>query len=237
MDLTHQFTVPAGIEETWQAFNDLHMIAPCFPGATLGEVNGDTFAGSVKVKLGPISLVYNGVGTFVERDEGTHRAVIEAKGKDKRGNGTASANVTAAMAPDGDGTRVEVTTDLAITGKPAQFGRGVISDVSDKLLNQFVACISDKLSGKVPAEEATAPPPPSAETHSFGEPVGTPLPAAAAEASPSTATHQPGAASEPSEINMLSTVGPAMLKRYGPVAGVALALAIVVIAIIKGRKR
>ncbi len=240
MDLIHTFTVPVGIEETWQAFNDLAGIVPCFPGATLGEVNGDAFAGSVKVKLGPISLVYTGVGTFVERDQGLHRAVIEAKGKDKRGNGTASANVTATLVPDGDGTRVEVTTDLSITGKPAQFGRGVMQDVSDKLLNQFVACITDKLSGTTPAEEATEPPPPAAASDSHTEPVGTPPPGGPRQEAPSAAApRQPTSepASEPAEINMLKTVGPVMLKRYGPAVGVGLAVIIVVIAFVKGRKR
>ena len=104
------------------------------------------FAGTVKVKLGPIALVYSGTGAFVERDDGAHRAVIEAKGKDKRGNGTAGATVTIQLTDAGDGsTRADVQTDLAVTGKPAQFGRGVMQDVSDKLLGQFIACIEGKI--------------------------------------------------------------------------------------------
>ena len=112
------------------------------------SVEGDTFSGSVKVKLGPIALVYNGSGTFVEKDEAAHRFVVDAKGKDKRGNGTAGAKVTLTMT---DGRRRPPTsrcvTDLAITGKPAQFGRGVMQDVSDKLLGQFVACLEQRLRG------------------------------------------------------------------------------------------
>ena len=111
------------------------------------------------MKLGPIALVYNGSGTFVEKDEAAHRFVVDAKGKDKRGNGTAGAKVTLTMADAGGSTDVEVVTDLAITGKPAQFGRGVMQDVSDKLLGQFVACLETRLSGGAPAAagEASAP--------------------------------------------------------------------------------
>ncbi len=155
MDLRHEFTVPASLEETWEAFNDIESVAVCFPGATVSSVEGDTFQGSCKVKLGPIALVYNGSGTFVEKDESTHRMVIEAKGKDKRGNGTAGAHVTATMTDAGGSTRVEVITDLAITGKPAQFGRGVMQDVSDKLLGQFTACLEKKV-GDASAATAAA---------------------------------------------------------------------------------
>ena len=144
MDLTHRFSVPAQMDEAWNAFNDLEGLAPCFPGATISSVEGDEFSGSVKIKLGPIALVYNGSGRYVERNDAERRVVIEARGKDKRGNGTATATVTAKFAGNGDQTQIEVFTDLAITGKPAQFGRGVISDVSDKLLNQFVSCVSDR---------------------------------------------------------------------------------------------
>jgi uncharacterized protein len=145
VELQHQFTVPAPIEETWRAFNDLERVAPCFPGATLTSVEGDQFSGSVKIKLGPISMQYAGTGTFLERDEDSYTARFEAKGKDKRGNGTAAATVTARLVPDGDSTDVQVQTDLAITGKPAQFGRGVMQDVSDKLLGQFTDCLEQKV--------------------------------------------------------------------------------------------
>ena len=144
MDLTHRFSVPAGVTEAWDAFNDLEGLAPCFPGATITSVDGDEFSGSVKIKLGPISLMYNGSGRYVERNDADRRVVIEARGKDKRGNGTATATVTASFAESGGQTDVQVLTDLVITGKPAQFGRGVISDVSDKLLDQFVSCVSGR---------------------------------------------------------------------------------------------
>jgi carbon monoxide dehydrogenase subunit G len=155
VELTHEFTVPASIDDAWATFNDLERVAPCFPGASLTSFDGENFEGLVKVKLGPVSLLYTGTGRFVERDEAAHRAVIEAKGKDKRGNGTAAANVTASLESAGDATtKVTVSTDLSITGKPAQFGRGVIQDVSDKLLRQFSGCLETKLGQS--AEEAAA---------------------------------------------------------------------------------
>ncbi len=179
MELKHEFTVPATLDETWAAFNDIESVAACFPGASVTSVEGDTFQGSCKVKLGPIALVYNGSGTFVEKDESAHRMVIDAKGKDKRGNGTAGAHVTATMTDAGSGsTRVEVLTDLAITGKPAQFGRGVMQDVSDKLLGQFTDCLEQKVGDSSAASraatEAAAQPAPEATTAT-----GTVAPAAA----------------------------------------------------------
>jgi uncharacterized protein len=161
MELSHRFTVPTGVEETWAHFEDIAAVAECFPGAQVTSAEGDSFAGSVKVKLGPIALVYNGAGTFVEKDEAARRFVVDAKGKDKRGNGTAGALVTVTMTGSGTATDVSVDTDLAITGKPAQFGRGVMQDVSDKLLGQFVACLEERLGG---AEAGTGAGPGAAAT-------------------------------------------------------------------------
>ena len=174
VDLTHTFTVPATIEETWAAFNDIESVAECFPGATVTSVEGEEFKGSCKVKLGPISLVYTGSGKFLEKDESDHRFVIEAKGKDKRGNGTAGATVTAVLnSAGGSSTDVEVRTDLSITGKPAQFGRGVIQDVSDKLLQQFATCLEQKV-GAPSADTGAAAPGDGSTTRPSGEeaPVG-----------------------------------------------------------------
>src|SRR3954447_4064628 len=117
------------------------------PGAALDSVTGDDFTGRVKVKLGPINLTYQGKASFVEKDEAAHQAVIDARGKDQRGNGTAAAVITANLKPEGDNTRVEVVTDLNITGRPAQFGRGVMTDVGNKLLGQF----ADKLAAQLGA--------------------------------------------------------------------------------------
>ncbi|WP_226343969.1 SRPBCC family protein [Agilicoccus flavus] len=169
MELTHSFTVPASIDTTWATFMDLREVGECFPGATVTDVSADSFTGQVKVKLGPIAMVYAGTGTFLERDDAAHRAVIEGRGKDKRGNGTAGATATIALSDAGSGsTKVDVTTDLQITGKPAQFGRGVMQDVSDKLLAQFVACIEGKVSGDRPASSSSGAPAPAAAPSSAG---------------------------------------------------------------------
>ena len=179
MDLTHEFTVPVPVQEAWDHFQDIASVAECFPGAQVTSTEGATFAGSVKVKLGPIALVYNGTGTFTEKDETAYRFVVDAKGKDKRGNGTAGATVTLTMdGSAGDSTDVKVHTDLAITGKPAQFGRGVMQDVSDKLLGQFVDCLEQRMGegdGSSAAEATAALP---------AEDAAPAAPAAAAAATP-----------------------------------------------------
>lgn len=145
MQLENSFTVPVPIDEAWRVLLDIERIAPCMPGAALDSVTGDDFTGRVKVKLGPINLTYQGKASFIEKDEAAHRAVIDARGKDQRGNGTAAAVVTATLAAEGSTTRVDVLTDLNITGRPAQFGRGVMTDVGNKLLGQF----ADKLAAQL----------------------------------------------------------------------------------------
>jgi carbon monoxide dehydrogenase subunit G len=145
VQLENSFTVPVPVDEAWRVLLDIERIAPCMPGAALDSVNGDDFTGRVKVKLGPINLTYQGKASFIEKDEAAHRAVIDARGKDQRGNGTAAAVVTAKLAAEGSITRVDVLTDLNITGRPAQFGRGVMTDVGNKLLGQF----ADKLAAQL----------------------------------------------------------------------------------------
>ena len=135
MRLDHEFTVPAPPAQVWQAVIDPESVAPCMPGATLTKVEGDTFTGTVKVKLGPISLLYKGSGEFLEKDETARTIVIKASGKDSRGAGTASATVTVTLAEEGSGTKGTVSTDLNVTGRPAQFGRGMISEVGGKILD------------------------------------------------------------------------------------------------------
>ena len=274
MDLTHRFSVPTGVAEAWDAFNDLEGLAPCFPGATITSVDGDEFSGSVKIKLGPISLMYNGSGRYIERNDADRRVVIEARGKDKRGNGTATATVTASFAESGAQTDVEVLTDLVITGKPAQFGRGVISDVSDKLLDQFVSCVSGRfadgpgadglgaggVAGAEPSASpvgaaSTAPPRDEADTEQTIELEAVPaeeVPAeevaatAAAAVAADSPTESPSApppspaysgppqpGSGESTLNVLSTVGPVLLKRYGPALAVVGLLIFVLIKIIR----
>lgn len=238
MELTHSFTVPASVEHTWQTFMDLELVGGCFPGATVTEASDEAFAGTVKVKLGPIALVYAGSGTFLERDDAARRAVIEAKGRDKRGNGTAGATVTIQLTDEGQGsTRADVQTDLSVTGKPAQFGRGVMQDVSDKLLGQFISCIEGRLS---PAAEAG----PAAEAARASAADATVSTAAAADATaattaPAEAKARPAWAEPPPRDNSLdlgAAVFPVLLKTYGKQIAAALGV-LVVIGLARRRRR
>ncbi|HET9842881.1 MAG TPA: SRPBCC family protein, partial [Nocardioides sp.] len=214
-------------------------------------VEGDTFSGSVKVKLGPIALVYNGSGTFTEKDETAHRFVVDAKGKDKRGNGTAGATVTLTMTETSagstgstDATDVKVHTDLAVTGKPAQFGRGVMQDVSDKLLGQFVACLEQRLgegADTASAPQAQAAPTESAPTESAPtEPTaGDAAPevtaaAPAAPATPTPAATTPTGTSGPARgsddaLDLGRTVLPVLVKAYWKPVVVAVVVVIVIV--------
>ncbi|HEX6686291.1 MAG TPA: SRPBCC family protein [Candidatus Limnocylindrales bacterium] len=153
MELTNEFSVPVPVERAWAVLLDVEKVAPCMPGATLTSFDGESFEGNVKVKLGPVSLTYGGKGRFVSRDDAARTAVIEASGKDTRGRGTAAATVTASLHPDEAGTLVRVVTDLKVTGSPAQFGRGMIADVSKRLVDQFATC----LAGKFTDDAAPAP--------------------------------------------------------------------------------
>jgi carbon monoxide dehydrogenase subunit G len=154
MRLEHEFVVPAPVDAAWAVLLDVPRIAPCLPGAALTEHDADSFAGTVKVKVGPITLTYRGKGRFVERDEAAHRVVIEASGRESRGSGTAGATVTATLAPDGPGTTVaRVAIDLTVTGRPAQFGRGVLADVSGRLVDQFAGSLAKELAGDVEQEK------------------------------------------------------------------------------------
>lgn len=148
MELTNEFRVAIPIEEAWAVLTDVERVAPCMPGAELREVEGEEYHGIVKVKVGPVSAEYQGAARFVEKDDSGHRAVLRAEGRETRGQGNANATVTAELQAEGDHlTRVSVVTDLVLSGKAAQFGRGVMADVSAKLINQFVACLETTIVG------------------------------------------------------------------------------------------
>lgn len=151
MELTNEFRVERPVDETWKVLTDVERIAPALPGAQLQEIEGEEYRGIVKIKVGPITAQYKGKATFVEKDDVNHKAVLKAEGRDTKGQGNASALITATLVPDGQGTKVTVHTDLTVTGKVAQFGRGIMADVSSKLLGQFV----DNLETTVLAGEAT----------------------------------------------------------------------------------
>jgi uncharacterized protein len=138
MEINDSFRVSTPIDATWKVMLDIEGIAPCMPGAQLQEVEGDEYRGIVKVKVGPITAQYKGTARLAEVDEANRRIVIDATGRDTRGQGNAKATIVVTMSPEGGGTKVDVATDLSITGKVAQFGRGVLVDVSSKLMGQFV---------------------------------------------------------------------------------------------------
>lgn len=202
MELSHEFEVPVGADDAYAVLTDIERIAPCMPGATLDEVEGDQFTGRVKVKVGPVQMTYRGTAEFKEKDAEAHRAILVARGQETRGGGTAEATVTAtltAIAPDR--TAVTVHTDLVLTGKPAQFGRGVIADVGEKLLGRFADCLEGELAaGGAPAEVAAAP-------------------AAAGEEAREPAREEPEA------IDLLGVAGGSVLKRLAPVVAVIAAVA------------
>ncbi len=239
MELQHEFTVPVPVERAWEILNDVEGIAPCMPGAAVDEVRPAKDGGQVevdgrvKVKLGPISVTYSGTATFLEVDEAARRLVVKAAGKETRGSGTANATITAVLVDKGDSTTVAVTTDLAITGKPAQFARGVMVDVSNKLLGQFVDCLSAKITAPPAIPGYSVPP---GETDD-ADPTGVSA-AGAVGTAPATAPQSgysaggqaggglatprtiPPQRTEPEAIDLLGTAGSPVLKRLAPVVGV-----------------
>jgi carbon monoxide dehydrogenase subunit G len=202
VQLEHSFSVPVGIDEAWPILIDIERIGPCMPGAAIDSVDGDEFTGTVKVKLGPINLTYKGKAAFIEKDAEARRAVIDARGRDARGNGTAAAKITATLHDDGgNSTSVKVITDLDITGKPAQFGRGVMVDVGNKLLGQFADSLAKTIRGGDASAVVTAPPvataPASADVAAASSPPAAAEPATAEPAS--AATPSEPSATQPSE--------------------------------------
>jgi carbon monoxide dehydrogenase subunit G len=159
MKLENEFTVDAPVDEAWGVMLDLERVTPCLPGASLTEQEGDEYKGKMTVRLGPVKQEYNGTVKIEDTDEESHRAVLKADGKDARGQGTASATITSTLQDENGSTRVKVETDMRLTGRAAQFGRGVQQDVARKLLNEFAGCLEKEILGQnVPdePEETTA---------------------------------------------------------------------------------
>lgn len=201
MELINEFRVPVGADRAWEVLTDVERIAPCMPGAQLLSVDGDEFTGAVKVKVGPITVSYKGKAAFEQKDATARRAVIKASGKETRGQGNAAAVVTAELKDDGDSTLCVLTTDLTISGKAAQFGRGVLADVAGKLIGQFADNLEASLESDLVVDNA---PPPTQEA-----------PAAQAGTAESTS------------VNMLALVAVPIAKRAAPVAaGLVAGLAI-----------
>ena len=226
MKIEDSFQVDVPVDEAWKVLLDLERIAPCLPGAQLTEVEGDEYRGTVKIKVGPITAQYKGVAKIEEADEANHKVVLQAEGRDTRGQGNASATVTATLVPEGAATTVNIDTDLNITGKVAQFGRGVMADVSSKLLGQFADNLKrDVLSGS--PSESTAP------QVADG-------PAEAGTAAPDGAASEQGPrrieSKEAEPIDLMDAAGGSVGKRIAPiVAGLVVVLALR--SVFKRRKR
>ena len=219
MELNHHFTVNVPVAEAWKILTNVELIAPCLPGAQLQEVEGDTYRGVVKVKVGPIQAQFKGQASFLERNDVDHKAVLKGEGRDTGGKGNASALITAQLTSiSASSTKVEVNTDLAITGKVAQFGRGAMADISDKLLAQFSENLNTLIS-EIPSDTAAEP-----------------AVAEVAEVAAPSASAEPVVrkidAPEAAPINLLDAAGSTMLKRALPVvAGIAV-LVVILIAVL-----
>jgi carbon monoxide dehydrogenase subunit G len=212
MQLENEFSVPAPVSEVWKTLLDVERIAPCMPGATVERVDGDEVAGRVRVKVGPVTASYAGTARFVTKDEAAHRFVLEGSGRETRGTGTASATVEVSMSEQDADTRVRVVTSLEVTGKQAQFGRGVMADIAAKLTDQFAACLAERVRGPAPAAEHTASP---------------------QAVSPQAAAPQDAATGS---LDLVSTVAMPVLKRLGPVLG-GLAFGLVLGLLVGHRRR
>ena len=206
MKIANQFTVGAPIGRAWEVLCDLEQVIPLMPGAQLTGHEGDDYLGKVKVKVGPVTSEFSGKVRFVEQDRDQHRAVIDAKGKESRGTGNAAATVTAQLREDGERTNVTVDTDLKIVGKLAQFGSGMLQQVSEKLLGQFVESLEAELAAK--------------NTQSTGTPASPESPASPASAA--------SAAPEPEPIDLLELAGGDQLKKYGAVAVAVVAVLLLI---------
>src|SRR6476646_2756763 len=239
MEMDHSFTVPVPPDRAWDVLLDVERIAPCMPGATVDEFDGEVVTGRIKVKVGPVSLTYRGTAKFTERDPDARVILLEASGKETRGAVTASATVRATLEPEsgGEGTTASMHTTMNVTGRPAQFGRGVMIEVGSKLVEQFAQNLRQLIAedGAAGGNAATATAEADASAgQAAAEATGTPqdgpgstqpspvVPAAATTATP---TAQPPAASADS-INLVKLVGPALLKRVIPVAVAAAGLAL-----------
>ena len=216
MEITDQFRVSRPIDETWKVLLDIERIAPCLPGAQLQEIEGDEFRGVVKVKVGPITAQYKGAARLAEVDEAGRRIVIDASGRDTRGQGNASAKILVTMTGDENGTDVSVHTDLSITGKVAQFGRGVLADVSAKLLGQFV----ERLEADVLGGDGGGAAPASASTTSApsgATPEAAPASALSATAAPQAQGPRRIESAEVEPVDLLATAGAPVGRRLIPV--------------------
>ena len=235
MELEHSFTVPVPEDQAWDVLLDVERVAPCMPGATLDSVAGDEIKGKIKVKLGPVSMTYAGTARFTERDRDAGVVTLEASGKETRGAGTAAATVRSELHGEGDQTEVTVHTSLNVTGRPAQFGRGVMADVSAKLIGVFANNLADMLAAGSPAGNLGKPRRPTLEPAATA-PVTTA--AAPAVAPPSAVPPEAGhGGSTDDALDLLNVAGIPVLKRAIPVAAALIVAAVVVLRLRIRRRR
>jgi uncharacterized protein len=230
IELDNSFTVPVPPEQAWDVLLDVERIAPCMPGASVTSVEGDEIAGQVKVKLGPLSLSYKGTAKFIEKDPASHTIAIEATGKETRGAGTASATVHASLKPDdAEGqTTVSIHTSLNVTGRPAQFGRSLLPEVSGKLIDQFAANLAALIGSTSSSAEAEPEAAPAQDATATGDAASAATAAGTAAATQSTAAPaQPVAhLQQEDSLNLIKLVGGPVLKRVIPLAVAAALIAI-----------
>jgi uncharacterized protein len=229
MELDNVFSVPTSPAHAWEVLLDVERIAPCMPGATVEEFDGEVVTGRIKVKVGPVSLTYRGTAKFIERDPEAQVVVLEASGKETRGAGTASATVRASLEPEasGESTRVVIHTTMNVTGRPAQFGRGVIAEVGGKLVEKFADNLAQLISdSNGPGGAASASPAEAgAGTAAEAGPAASPTAVTPAAAGPAvSAAAAPAAPEGDDSLNLVRLVGPAILKRVVPVAAAVAAL-------------
>ncbi|MFF3468266.1 SRPBCC family protein [Streptomyces sp. NPDC002619] len=236
MKIDNEFDVDVPVERAWEALTDLEGLAPCMPGAQLTGVDGDIYRGKVRVKVGPVISQFQGTARFTEKDEAAHSAVISAAGKDTRGQGNASATIHALLRPEGAGTVVTVSTDLNISGKLAQFGSGMIKEISEKLFAQFVANVEKQL--LAPAEpETTVPDPVPATVPAVAVEPEAAVRSAEAETASESASAQAARQPEPAEqgepLDLMRLAGTSVYKRLIPVAVGAVVVGVVIYLLVR----
>ena len=217
MELEHSFTVPVPVDQAWDVLLDVEQVAPCMPGATLDSVDGDEIKGRIKVKVGPISITYAGTARFTERDRDAGVVTLEASGKETRGSGTAAATVRSELHGQDGQTEVTVHTSLNVTGRPAQFGRGVMADVSAKLIGIFATNLADMLTAGNGSAPDPAGPDPAVQAAADAN-------GAASASVPASATPAAVPVSSEDSLNLLKVAGLPVLKRIAAPAGALLAV-------------
>ena len=228
MDLTNEFHVGIPIEKAWDTLTNIEFIAPCMPGAQLLEVDGDEYKGLIKIKVGPITAQYQGTAEFLTKDKDTHTLVMSATGRDSRGAGNAAAEIKAQMTPAGDGTTIAITTTLKVTGKVAQFGRGVMASVSEKLLGQFAEALEAKLEQEGSAAGSGSANPDSANPGSASSDSDNPGSASESDSSGPRKIDMP----EPEPVDLLASADTTLAKKIAPIA-----LALLLLVLLRGRRR